>query len=121
MTMFRRSPKPTSPLRHRQDELIRREAELRARVEELERMITGASPVAHSGYRAVREGRLETDPIDKRLQVTMALDEANVDEHKKRRRPGSLRKQKREGRWIFLLLLVALAVAVICLMTHLPF
>jgi type II secretory pathway component PulJ len=112
MTMFRRSPKPTSPLRHRQKELIRREAELRARVEALERMITGAPPVTHRGYRAVREERLETDPFDKRLQVSTAQD---------RRRPGSLRQEKRRGRFIFLLLVVALAVAVIWLMTHLPF
>jgi hypothetical protein len=121
MTMFRRSPKPTSPLRHRQEELIRREAELRARVEEVEQMIADPSRVAHSGSRAVREERLETDPVDKRLQVSIGPDEAYVHEHKKRRRPGSLRLQRREGRFVFLLLLVALAVAVVWLMTHLPF
>jgi hypothetical protein len=120
MTMFRRSPKPTAPLRHRQEELIRRETELRARVEELERMITGTRRGVHSRPRAARAERLETDRVDKRLQVSVGPDEAYADD-KKKRRPGSLRIQRREGRFAFLILLVALAVAVIWLMTHLPF
>jgi hypothetical protein len=38
-----------------------------------------------------------------------------------RRRPRSLRKERREGRMVFLLLAAALAVAVIWLMSHLHF
>jgi len=121
MTLFRRSPKPASPLRHRQEELIRREAELRARVEELERMIVDQSLVTHSGSRLMAAERSETRPVDKRLEVSIAADERYIDEAKERRRPRSLRKQRREGRWIFLLLLAGLAAAVIWLMTHLPF
>jgi hypothetical protein len=121
MTMFRRSPKPASPLRNRQEELIRREAELRARVEELERMIADTSRLTQSGSQEVREGRRKMEPVDKRLQLLIRPDEAYTNEGKKNQRPGSLRKQRREGRWIFLLLLVAFAAAVIWLMTHLPF
>ena len=121
MTLFRRSPKPASPLRHRQEELIRREAELRARVKELERMIVDQSLVTHSGSRLMAAERSETRPVDKRLEVSIAADERYIDEAKERRRPRSLRKQRREGRWIFLLLLAGLAAAVIWLMTHLPF
>jgi t-SNARE complex subunit (syntaxin) len=121
MTMFRRSPKPASPLRNRQEELIRREAELRARVEELERMIADTSRLTHSGSQQVREERPTMEGVDKRLRVSIALDESCIDETKEKRRPRSLRKQRREGRWIFLLLLVAFAAALIWLLTHLPF
>ena len=119
--MFRRSPKPASPLRNRQEELIRREAELRARVEELERMIADTSRLTHGGSQVMREERPKMRPANKRLQVLVGPDEADTNETKKKQRPGSLRKHRREGRWIFLLLLVTLAAAVIWLITHLPF
>jgi hypothetical protein len=121
MTMFRRSPKAASSLRHRQEELSRREAELRARVEELERMITDPSRPMHSEPRAGRKGRMQAAPIDRRLRVSIAPDEPYIDGNKNTRPPRVLRKQRREGRWIFLLLLAALAGAVIWLITHLPF
>jgi hypothetical protein len=119
MTMFRRSPKLASPLRNRQEELNRREAELRARVEQLERMIADTSRLTHFGSQEVGQERPKMEPVDKRLQVLIGLDEAN--ESKKNQQPGSLRRQRREGRWIFLLLLAAFAAAVAWLMTHLPF
>jgi hypothetical protein len=121
MTMFRRLPKPASPLRHRQQELTRREAELRARVEELERMIAATSRATHGGPQAVREEHLQRDPADKRLQVLIGPNEDYVNEGEKTQRPRSLRKQRREGRLVFLLLLVTLAAAVIWLLTHLSF
>jgi hypothetical protein len=123
MTMFRRSPKPTSPLRHRQEELIRREAELRERAEELERIIAAAPRIAEETARRQREElHMRAKAGGSRLDVSISLqDKRYGDDSGRTRRPGSLRKQKREGRWIFLLLLVAFAVAVIWLMTHLPF
>jgi t-SNARE complex subunit (syntaxin) len=120
MAMFGRSPKPASPLRNRQEELIRREAELRTRVEELERMIADTSRLTHSGSQQVREERPTMEGVDKRLRVSIALEEPYINETKERR-PRSLRMQRREGRWIFLLLLIAFAAALIWLLTHLPF
>jgi hypothetical protein len=43
------------------------------------------------------------------------------DEESGRRRPGSLRKARREGRIIFLVLVIALAVAVTWLLTRFHF
>jgi len=85
-------------------------------------MIAGTSRATQGGSEAVRgEPRGETDLIDKRLQFSIAPDEPYIDQSRKRRRPRPLRKQRREGRWVFLLLLVAFAFAVIWLVTHLPF
>jgi hypothetical protein len=57
-----------------------------------------------------------------RLDVAIALqDKRYGDEMGAGRRPRPLRKQRREGRIVFVVLLIALAVAVIWLMTHLKF
>jgi hypothetical protein len=58
--------------------------------------------------------------IEKRYQVSLALDGApSFEETRRTRRPRALRKQRREGRLMFLLLLAALAVAVMWLISHL--
>ena len=123
MTMFRRPPKPVSPLRHRQEELIRREAELRERTEELERIIEAAPRIAEETVRRQREElRMRAKAGGSRLDVSIApQDKRYGDDSVRTRQPRPLRKQRREGRWVFLLLLVALVAAVIWLMTHLPF
>jgi hypothetical protein len=123
MTMFRRSPKPTSPLRHRQEELIRREAELRERAEELERIIATAPRIAEETARRQREElHMRAKAGGSRLDVSIALqDKRYGDDNGRTRRPRPLRKERREGRFVFLLLLAALAAAVIWLMTHLHF
>jgi Mg-chelatase subunit ChlD len=122
MAMFRRSPKST-PLRHRQEELIRHEAELREKAEELERMIAKASRTTEDTPRSSRgKGHSKTDQPDKQLHVSIALqDEHYFDKRESTRRPRLLRKARREGRMVFLLLLAALAAAVIWLMNHLHF
>jgi hypothetical protein len=123
MAMFRRSPKSPSALRRRQEEIERREAELREQVEKLEHMVINASQnaedtsLAPQGRRGIRD-----NADDKQLHVSVALqDKHYFDKGERRRRPRSLRKQRREGRMVFLLLVAALAAAVIWLMSHLHF
>ena len=123
MAMFRRSPKSTPPLRRQQEDLARRELELRDRIEELERRIVGAPRIVQEAAQREREElRTRAEAGGSRLDVLIALqDKRYSDDDQRRRRPRSLRKERREGRIVFLLLLAALATAVIWLMNHLHF
>jgi hypothetical protein len=113
MEMFRRSRKSSPPLRRRQEEIARQEAELRERLEKLERLVAKV-PV-------IEKNRAEQGPkdnrSDKRFRVSMAAQDRP--DSRSARRPRSLRKERRDGQIIFLLLLVALAVAVIWLISNL--
>jgi hypothetical protein len=116
MAMFRRSARPSPPLRRRQEEIARQEAELRERLEKLERLVAKV-PV-------IEKNRTEQGPkdnrTDKRFRVSVAAQgTGSLGESRRARRPRSLRKERREGQIIFLLLVVALAVAVIWLISNL--
>jgi hypothetical protein len=123
MAMFRRSPRSPSPFRHRQEELARQESELRESVEELERSIAAAPRVAEETARRQREELLmRAKTGGNRLDVSIALqDKRYGDDGGSTRRRGSLRKERREGRIMFLVLVIALAGAVIWLVSHLHF
>jgi hypothetical protein len=123
MAMFRRSRKSPSALRRRQEEIEQREAELREQVEKLERMVISAPQNAEDTSLAPRERRgIRDNAGDKQLHVSVALqDKHYFDKGERRRRPRSLRKERREGRMVFLLLVTALAAAVIWLMSHFHF
>jgi hypothetical protein len=123
MAMFRRSPKPTSPLGRRQEELARREAELRERVEQLEHMIAKTSRfTGDTSWPVRKDGPTKNDIPDKRFRVSVELqDERYSGETGSNRRPRSLRKERREGRIIFLVLVIALGAVVTWLMSHLHF
>jgi hypothetical protein len=123
MAMFRRSPKSPSALRRRQEEIEQREAELREKVKKLERMVINAPQSARDTSLAPRKKRnISDDGSDKQFHVSVALQDRHYfDKSGGSRRPRSLRKQRREGRIVFLLLVAALAVAVIWLMSHLHF
>ena len=124
MAMFRRSPKSPSALRRRQEEIEQREAELREKVEKLERMVTSSPETAEdtSPDPAAKRG-IRGNTGDQQLHVSVALEDSHYFDKSGsgRRRPRSLRKERREGRMVFLLLVAALAVAVIWLMSHLHF
>jgi hypothetical protein len=112
MGMFHRSRKSSPPLRRREEEIARQEADLRERLEKLERLVAKV-PV-------IGKNRAEQDTRDKRFRVSVAGESAgSVGESRTARRPRSLRKERREGQIIFLLLVVALAVAVIWLISNL--
>jgi len=116
MVMFRRSPKSSPALRRRHEEIARQEAELHERLEKLERLVAKV-PVTE-------KNRTEQGPknnrTDKRFRVSVAAQaRGSVGERRNPRRPRSMRKERREGQIIFLLLVVALAVAVIWLISNL--
>ena len=119
--MRRRSPKTGTPLNQKQEELAQRESQLRGEMEKLERMIAEAPRVAEQTTRRQREELLErASEGGDRLNVSMALpDKRWGDESRSGERRGSLRKERREGRIIFLVLVIALGLAVIWLVSHL--
>lgn len=121
--MRRRSPKSTSPLDQQQEELARRENELRDQMQKLQRMIEEAPRVAEETSRRQREELLQrANQSGSRLDATMSLrDRRWGDEQWVERRPRSLRKERREGRLIFLVLVIALAVIVMWLLTRFHF
>jgi|SRR5947207_328876 len=121
MAMFRRSRRSTPPFRRRQQEIARQEAELREKLEKLERMVTKGPGIAENRSRAQgAEPSLKSDQADKPFHVSVAAQgRDSLDDNRRARRPRSLRKERREGRIIFLFLLIALAAAVIWLISHL--
>jgi hypothetical protein len=124
MAMFRRSQKSPSALRRRQQEIEQREAELREKVEKLERMVINTPASAKKTSLGAREKPAkEEGQGDKQLHVSIALEDSNYFDKSgsSPRRPRSLRKERREGRIVFLLLVAALAAAIIWLMSHLHF
>src|SRR5256712_10481798 len=121
--MLRRSPRSGTALNKRQEELARQETELRDQVQKLERMIADAPRVAEEVERQQREELLMRASAGRsRLDASVALqDKRYGDDPGTSRRRGSLRKERREGRIVFLVLVVALAAAVIWLVSHLHF
>jgi hypothetical protein len=114
--MSRPPRKSVTPLARRQEEIAHRESELRERVERLERMIAdGPRIAAETSRREVEERRMKASFDDRRLRVSVARDVAIP----QRRR--SLRKERREGRIVFLVLVIALAAVVIWLTSHVHF
>lgn len=121
--MLRRSSKTPTALDNTKQELARQESELRAKMEKLEQMIADAPRAAEEMTRQQREELLiRANEGRSRLDVAIALqDKRYGDDMGAARRPRPLRKQRREGRIVFIVLLIALAVAIIWLMTHLKF
>jgi hypothetical protein len=121
MAMFRRSRKPTPPLHRRQQEIARQEAELREKVESLQRIVTRPPPPAEPKSSSPIPERVPAGtPIEKRFHVSIAMESPLVFEtDRKRPRPRALRKERRQGQIVFLFLLAALAVLVMWLISHL--
>jgi len=116
MAMFRRSPKSIPPLRRKQQDIARQEAELREKLEKLERLVAKVPVIEKNrAIQATKDNR-----TDKRLRVSVAAEGgAYPGESRSTRRRRSLRKEQREGQIIFLLLVAALAAAVIWLISNL--
>ena len=121
--MRRRPSKSGTPLNAKQDELAQRESQLRDEVQKLERMIADAPRVAEEKTRRQREELLvRASEGRSRLDASIALqDKRWGDDGELSSRRGSLRKERREGRIIFIVLVIALSVAVIWLVSHLHF
>ena len=121
--MLRRANKPDTALDLTKEDLARQESELRDQVEKLERMIADAPRVAEETSRQQREElRRRANAGRSRLDVSVALhDKRYGDDDRRTKRRGSLRKARREGRIVFVVLAIALAIAIVWLMSHLHF
>ena len=120
--MRRRSPNSGTPLTEKQQELARRESELREKMQKLQRVIAEAPRRAEERSRQEREELLQRARGDSRLNVSMTLEDrryGDSDGYSPRR--GALRKERREGRIVFVLLVIVLAAAVLWLISHLRF
>jgi septal ring factor EnvC (AmiA/AmiB activator) len=121
--MLRRSSRSTTPIDQKHQQLAKQESELRNQVQKLERMIADAPQVAEETARRQREELLTRASEGRnRLDVSVALqDKRYGDDNGGTRRRVSLRKERQEGRIMFLVLVVALAVTLIWLLSHLHF
>ena len=120
--MLRRSPRSTTALDQTKQELARQESELHDQMEKLERMIADAPRVAEQVERRQREELLmRASQGGSRLDVSMALQDKRYGDAGSGKRRGSLRKERREGRILFLLLIVTLLGAAIWILNHLHF
>ncbi len=119
----RRAHSSNTPLDHKQQELARLEENLRKQMDDLQRMIEEAPRVAEEKTRREREELFErASSGGRRLDVSMALNDKRYSEFEREtRRPRSLRKHRSEGRLLFLVLVVALSIAIIWIATHLHF
>lgn len=120
--MLRRSPRSTTALDQTKQELARQESELRGQMEKLQRMIDDAPRVAEEIEKRQREELLlRASAGGSRLDVSMALHDERYRGGGSSKPRGSMRKQRREGRIVFLVLVIALLIAAIWLLNHLHF
>jgi hypothetical protein len=121
MAMFRRSRKPAPPLHRKQQEIAQQEAQLRQQVQNLERLVTQSQVPAQTKSSARQPDRKSSaNPVERRFHVSIAMEAPQLfDTDERRPRPRALRKERRHGQIVFLILLIALAVAVMWLISHL--
>lgn len=121
--MRRRPAKSGTPLDDKQSELARREAELREKMSKLERAIEEAPRLAEERSRRQREELLDRAREGRsRLDVSLTLPDKRWGEDGLwSAPPRPLRKSRREGRIIFIVLVIALAIVVVWLVGHLHF
>jgi hypothetical protein len=119
--MFRRSRKSAPPLHRKAKEIAQQEAQLREQVANLERLVTQSQTPVESKSPARKPNRTAPNHVvEKRFHVSIATDTPQLFDHDHgRRRPRALRKERRQGQIVFLILLAALAVAVMWLISHL--
>ena len=120
--MLRRSPRSASALDQTKQQLARQESELHDQMEKLQRMIADAPRVAEEVEKRQREELLmRASQGGSRLDVSLALEDKRYGDVGSRKPRGSLRKERREGRILFLVLVIAVLFAAIWLFNHLHF
>ena len=120
--MLRRSAKSATTLDQTKQNLARQESEVRDQMQKLQRVIDNAPRVAEEMEKRQREELLmRASEGGSRLDVSMALHDERYGAGVPSKPRGSMRKQRREGRIIFLLLVIALLIAAIWLLNHLHF
>src|SRR5205823_15100608 len=101
-------------------EIAQQEAQLREKVESLERIVTQSRAPAQNKSSPRKPDRSATNNIvEKRFHVSIAMDSPQVFDTERRRRRPALRTERRQGRIVFLILLAALGVVVMLLISHL--
>ena len=121
MGMFRRSRKPAPPLHRKQQEIAQQEAQLREKVESLERIVTQwRAPEQKKSSPREPSSSATNNVVERRFHVSIAMDAPQLfDTDRRGRRPRALRKERRHGQIVFLLLLAAIGIAVMWLISHL--
>ena len=120
--MLRRSSRSANALDQTKQELARQESEVREQMEKLERMIADAPRIAEQVEKHQREELLmRASQGGSRLDVSLALQDERQGDAAPGKRRGSLRKERREGRIVFLVLVLALLTLAIWLLNHLHF
>ncbi|CAN5570526.1 hypothetical protein BH18VER1_BH18VER1_07340 [soil metagenome] len=121
--MRRRNSKTGTPLNAKQEELAQRESQLHDEMQKLQRMIAEAPRKAEETSRRQREDLLARAAAGgSRLDVSIALDDKRYgDGGRYSGRRVAMRKERREGRIVFLVLVISLAAAVLWLVSHLRF
>ena len=121
MAMFRRSRKPAPPLHRKQQEIAQQEAQLREKVESLKLIVTQSRAPVQNKSSPRKPARSATSNVaEKRFHISIAMDAPQVlDADRRGRRPRAMRKERRQGRIVFLILLAALGVVVMLLISHL--
>ncbi len=121
--MARRRLPSNTPLTEKQRELAQRENDLRKQMDDLQRMIEEAPRVAAETTRRQKEELLvRASGESQRLDVfSRPSDKRYGEDLWDNRRPRSMRKQRSEGRLLFIVLVIVLSVAVIWIATHLHF
>jgi len=120
--MRRRSLKGATPLNQKQEELALRETKVRDEMEKLQRMIEEAPQRAEENMRRQQlELSTRANEGGDRLNVSLGPSDkwGNVGRYDVPR--VALRKERREGRFIFLCLVILLTVAVIWLVSRFLF
>lgn len=119
MAMFRRSRKTAPPLHRKQKEIAQQEAELREQRRTLERIVTQSrAPAQKKSLAREPDRNASNNVVEKRFHVSIAMDVPQVVDADRRGRPRTMRKERREGRIVFLMLLLALGFAVLWLISH---
>src|SRR5205823_13547419 len=103
-------------------ELPRQETQLRDQTENVQRMIADGRRVTEEvKKRQGEELLMRASQGGSRLDVSLALEDKRYGDVGSRKPRGSLRKERREGRILFLVLAIAVLFAAIWLFNHLHF
>ena len=120
--MLRRSLRSATPLDQTKQELAKQESQLREQMDKLERMIADAPRVQEEVEKRQREELLmRASQGGSRLDVSLTLHDWRQGEPGSGKRRGSLRKERREGQIVFIVLVIALLGAALWLVNHLHF
>ena len=94
---------------------------MREKVESLQRIVTQSrAPAQAKPSKRKPDDHAPNNIAEKRFHVSIAMEAPQLfDTDHHRRRPRALRKERRHGQIVFLILLAALALAVMWLFSHL--